>query len=115
MLETSHPPTIYFPPADVRLDCLLETKQSSFCEWKGSASYFDVVAGGVRREHAAWCYREPLPEFVQLTQHYCFYPDRFDCFYGEEKVQSQPGGFYGGWVHSGLVGPFKGERGTSGW
>jgi hypothetical protein len=30
-------------------------------------------------------------------------------------VQAQPGGFYGGWITPELVGPFKGEAGSSGW
>lgn len=115
VLETSHPPTIYFPPVDVDLACLVESTRSSFCEWKGAATYFDVVVENTRRPNAAWSYRKPLPEFEAIAGHICFYPSRFDCFYGEERVVSQDGDFYGGWVHSGLAGPFKGERGTSGW
>jgi len=44
-----------------------------------------------------------------------FYAQAMDaCFVGEERAEPQPGGFYGGWVTSGVVGPFKGEPGT-GW
>ena len=47
VLETSHPPVYYFPPEDVRADCLQAVPQASFCEWKGRARYFDVVVGDI--------------------------------------------------------------------
>ena len=42
VIETSHPPTYYFPPEDVKMNFLKKNKNSSFCEWKGEASYFDL-------------------------------------------------------------------------
>lgn len=44
------------------------------------------------------------------------YPELMDsCTVDGEVVSPQPGGFYGGWITSDLVGPFKGEPGTAGW
>ena len=53
VLETSHPPTIYVPPADVAAECLRAGAGRSLCEWKGIATYFDVAAAASRRSPAA--------------------------------------------------------------
>ena len=116
VLETSHPPTIYIPPGDVAAGCLRPAGGSSLCEWKGIASYFDVVAGGRRAARAAWTYHGPASPYAALRDHIAFYPSRMDaCLLDDELVRSQPGDFYGGWITSDLRGPFKGEPGTLGW
>ena len=116
VLETSHPPTIYIPRADIQMDHLRVSAGSSYCEWKGQASYFDVIANGVEEARAAWTYTVPRPAFEEIAGHISFYPSRMDaCFLGEEKVIAQPGDFYGGWITSKIVGPFKGAPGTWGW
>ena len=116
VLETSHPPTIYVPPADVRGDLLVPARGASVCEWKGRAAYFDVVAGGARSAAAAWTYPDPRAPYAALRDHVAFYPGRVDaCRLDDELVAPQPGDFYGGWVTADLVGPFKGARGTAGW
>ncbi len=116
VLETSHPPVYYFPPADVRMEFLKPAHGGSFCEWKGRARYFDVVVGDRRAERAAWCYPEPVPVFVPITDYLAFYADRIDaCFVGDEQARPQPGGFYGGWITDDIVGPFKGGPGSVGW
>lgn len=112
VLETSHPPAYYLPPADVRLDLLQPAAGRSICEWKGEARYFDLVVGGRRSAAACWCYPDPTAEFVSLKDYLAFYAGRTDgCFVDGEKVVAQPGSFYGGWITSGIVGPFKGEPG----
>ena len=116
VLETSHPPVYYIPPADIRMEMLEPTERQSWCEWKGTARYFDVVVGQRRIDSAAWSYPSPTPAFVSIRDHLAFYPHLMDaCFVGEEQVQAQAGGFYGGWITSNIVGPFKGEPGTRGW
>ena len=116
VLETSHPPTIYLPPEDVRSDLLVAVGRRSFCEWKGDASYFDVEAGDRVESAAAWTYRDPSPRFAALRDFISLYPGRMDaCFVGDERVQAQPGDFYGGWITSDITGPFKGAPGTRGW
>ena len=115
-LETSHPPTYYLPMDAFAPHRLLPASGQSFCEWKGLAVYFDVVAGSVVAERAAWGYPHPTPAFDALRDHVAIYPSAMDaCTVDGEVVAPQPGNFYGGWVTSRVVGPFKGEPGTMGW
>jgi uncharacterized protein (DUF427 family) len=116
VLETSHPPVYYFPPEDILPGALVAIARSSSCEFKGAARYFTVVAGGKRAEDAAWSYPDPSPAFENIRNHVAFYPGRVDtCTVDGEVVVPQPGGFYGGWITSDVVGPFKGGPGTMGW
>ncbi len=114
--ETSHPPVYYIPLEDVD-DALIERVDgSSFCEWKGSASYVDVVSEGKRAPRAGWYYADPVEAFEPIKDHVAFYAGPMDaCYVGDEQVTPQPGGFYGGWITSDVVGPFKGAPGTWGW
>ena len=115
-LETSHPPTYYFPREDVTEGVLQPATGSSFCEWKGSAVYFDVRAGGETLARVAWSYPSPSPPFAMLKDHVAFYAAPFDgCFVDAERVTPQPGGFYGGWITSREAGPFKGVPGSRFW
>ena len=68
VLETSHPPTYYFPPEDVRTELLQPAEERTMCEWKGSASYFNLVAGERRAERAVWTYRQPNGAFAPLKR-----------------------------------------------
>lgn len=118
VLETSHPPVYYVPLADVAAGALEPSGgRGSFCEWKGAATYYDVVGGDGRRvERGAWTYRDPSPGFEEIRDAVAFYPAPMDeCTLDGERVEAQPGGFYGGWITSELVGPFKGGPSTPGW
>jgi uncharacterized protein (DUF427 family) len=116
VLETSHPPNYYFPPDDVAPGVLVPGAGASFCEWKGRAHYFGVRAGDRVEDEAAWAYGTPSPAFAPLRDHVAFYASRMDaCFVDGERVVPQPGGFYGGWITTKVVGPFKGGPGTRGW
>jgi hypothetical protein len=58
----------------------------------------------------------PSPGFEAIRNHIAFYASRVDtCFVGDEQVTPQAGDFYGGWITSNIVGPFKGVAGTEGW
>jgi uncharacterized protein (DUF427 family) len=113
--ETAGPPVVYLPRADVSPAALQASPGSTFCEWKGSATYFDVHAGGRRAERAAWTYEDPSPAFAELCGHIAFYPGRVECYLDDERVLPQPGQFYGGWITAEITGPFKGEPGSEGW
>jgi uncharacterized protein (DUF427 family) len=116
VLETAGPPTIYIPRADVEDDLLRPTRHHSFCEWKGRASYLDVVVGDRTAPRAAWTYPRPKRGYEVLVDHVSFYPGRVDaCYLGGELVRPQPGRFYGGWITDDIVGPFKGIRGSGWW
>lgn len=116
VLETSHPPNYYFPRDDVVFDALERTEGRSFCEFKGRAHYYTVRAGDRIESDAAWGYDAPSMAYASLAGHVAFYAGRMDaCFVDGERVTPQPGGFYGGWITSKVVGPFKGGPGTRGW
>ena len=115
-LETSHPPSYYFPPADIAPLVLQPSRRRSFCEWKGEAIYFDVVVRDETLRDVAWSYPDPNPAFRSLRDHVAFYAWPFDgCFVDDERVTPQPGNFYGGWISSDVAGPFKGAPGTGSW
>jgi uncharacterized protein (DUF427 family) len=116
LLETSHPPTYYIPPKNVRMDLLEATDRRTFCEFKGSARYFTLRVGDRVAEDCAWTYPDPTPGYAELRDHVAFFAGKVDeCWVGDAKVQPQPGGFYGGWITPDLEGPFKGGPGTGGW
>jgi uncharacterized protein (DUF427 family) len=115
VLETFHPPTWYLPVEDVRTEHLRPSTRTSVCEWKGAASYFDVVVGDAGSSDAAWCYLAPSPSYEALRDHVAFYAGRLHVTVDGEVVRPQPGGFYGGWITDDVIGPFKGGPGTRGW
>lgn len=116
VLETSHPPAYYLPYASFVEGCLVPVGGTTFCEFKGTASYFDVVAGGHRAARGAWTYRHPSPGYEAVVDHVAVMPGAMDrCTVDGEVVEPQAGGFYGGWITSRVVGPFKGGPGTVGW
>ncbi|UCC87399.1 MAG: DUF427 domain-containing protein [Anaerolineales bacterium] len=116
VLETSHPPVYYIPPEDIKMEHLELNTHTTLCEWKGQAAYYTLIVGGKQAENAAWSYASPTQGFEAIQGYVAFYPHLMDaCFVGGEQVQPQAGGFYGGWVTSDIVGPFKGGPGTWGW
>lgn len=116
VLETSHPPTYYLPPEDVREELLRPAGGGTICEWKGQARYFDVVVGDARAEAAAWEYAEPWQGFEELAGRVAFYAAAMErCIVDDEVVDAQAGSYYGGWITSDVTGPFKGAPGTAGW
>lgn len=116
VLETSHPPS-YYLPRDAFLDGVLhEASGSTWCEWKGQASYFDLVVGSTTARSAAWTYLKPSKGFEAIAGAISVMPGTVDrCLVNDEVVVAQPGGFYGGWITSKVAGPFKGPPGTLGW
>lgn len=115
--ETSQAPGFYLPPADVDTGVLRRSGSVTVCEWKGVATYWDLVVGGVATvADAAWSYDDPRPGYEAITGYLAFYPQRVDqCRVDGEVVAAGEGGFYGGWITSAVVGPFKGGAGTWGW
>lgn len=116
VLETSHPPTYYIPQSDIRMDLLSQTAKRTFCEFKGGAGYWTLNAGDRTSKDCAWSYADPSKGYEAIRDHLAFYASRVDeCYVDEERVQAQSGDFYGGWITSDIVGPFKGGPGTWGW
>lgn len=115
VLETSHAPTYYIPRRDVAMHHLVKSSNQTFCEWKGSATYFDLIAGRLSIQSVGWTYERPTPGFIEIWGFLAFYPDWLECYLDGERALAQAGGFYGGWITSDVVGPFKGEPGTRNW
>jgi uncharacterized protein (DUF427 family) len=116
VLETSHPPTYYLPGGAFLDGFLRPTAGRTYCEWKGQASYADLVTDRGTAARAAWTYPDPVAGFEALVGHYAVMPGLVDeCRVDGERVLPQEGGFYGGWITSRVVGPFKGGPGSYGW
>jgi uncharacterized protein (DUF427 family) len=116
VLETSHPPVYYLPRATFPDGLLVGAPGSSLCEFKGAARYLDVRVGEKVARRAAWYYPEPWPGYEGLRDRVALFPAAMDsCEVDGEQVIPQEGGFYGGWITSRVVGPFKGGPGTLGW
>ena len=114
VLETASPPTYYLPAAAIQWQQLVRTPHRSHCEWKGEATYW-ALAGEPAGQPVAWSYENPSPRFTAIDGAVSFYPARVACYVDGERVQPQPGEFYGGWVTGAIAGPFKGGPGTGHW
>lgn len=116
VLETSQPPAYYLPRADIDTALLVASANRSMCEWKGVASYWSLAVDGRVDREVAWSYEQPTAGFAPIAHHLAFYAQAVDeCWVGDERVTPNPGTFYGGWITSKVVGPFKGGVGTLGW
>ena len=117
VLETSHPPVYYIPPSNLKSEYLKpSTQHRSFCEWKGFASYYDLIVEERVISNAGWYYPQPNEDFAPIKNYVAFYPSKMDaCYVDGELVQAQAGDFYGGWITKDIVGPFKGGVGSWGW
>lgn len=115
VLETSHPPTYYIPASDVAMQRLMcVAGKTSFCEFKGTAQYWALTDDPERI--VAWSYASPSSGFEAIADHLCFCASQVDeAWVGDERAKAQASDFYGGWITSKVVGPFKGPPGTSGW
>ena len=114
VLETASPPTFYLPPQDVNRDLLIALTNRTYCEWKGEARYW-ALASDRDKKSVGWNYPEPTAPYEVIKAYFSFYPAAVACFVDGQKVRPQPGKFYGGWVTDEIVGPFKGEPGSSDW
>ena len=115
VLETSHPPSWYIPPSDIRKEFLQPESKGSHCEWKGAAHYWSISVGNQTLQNVAWSYPRPTAPFAAIANYVALYPGTLECFVDGERVKAQPGGFYGGWITKDVAGPFKGAPGTWGW
>ena len=116
VLETSSPPVYYLPEEDIEMKYFIKSEGKSFCEWKGVASYYTIKVHDKTAVNAAWYYPDPSPAYISIKNYIAIYPQKMDaCFVDGEIARPQSGEFYGGWITSDIVGPFKGEPGTEGW
>lgn len=96
VLETHHAPSYYLPHAAV-LAGLQVAAGSSFCEWKGHARYFDMIAGDSIVPHAAWSYDRRTARFARLASDITFCAGLIDeAWMGDTRAILQSGDIYGG-------------------
>ncbi len=112
-LEKGIPPDYYIPVEDVRMEHLQPTERTTFCEFKGTASYFHVKAGDRVVEEAAWSYGGSPEGAKSIEGYIAFYPNPMDaCYVDDEQVSVRNSDFYAGWVTSDIEGPFVGDAGV---
>lgn len=78
VFETSLAPKLYVSKAAVRTDLLHRTTTSSYCNYKGDATYWSAHVGDTIVEDVAWSYEDPLPESLPIAGHLCFDAARVD-------------------------------------
>jgi uncharacterized protein (DUF427 family) len=76
--EASYPPVQYIPRRDVDMDALTRSEDTTYCPYKGDASYYSVPIGGDRSRNAVWTYETPFEAMAQIKDYIAFYPDRVD-------------------------------------
>ncbi len=76
--EASYPPVQYIPRKDVDMNLLQRTDHSSYCPFKGDASYYSIPSGGEKSVNAVWSYENPYPSVGQIKDYVAFYPSRVD-------------------------------------
>jgi uncharacterized protein (DUF427 family) len=76
--EASYPPVQYIPRRDVDMAALMRSEHTSYCPYKGDASYYSIPAGGDRSRNAVWTYEAPFEAMAQIKDYVAFYPDRVD-------------------------------------
>jgi uncharacterized protein (DUF427 family) len=76
--EASYPPVQYIPRRDVDMAALTRSEHTTYCPYKGDASYYNIPAGGDRSRNAVWTYETPFEAMAQIRDYVAFYPDRVD-------------------------------------
>ena len=75
--EANHPPVRYIPLADVDQSLLTPSELTTYCPYKGDASYYSIV-GQDQGTDAVWFYDHPYPAVAEIKDHVAFYPDRVE-------------------------------------
>ena len=76
--EASYPAVFYIPREDADMSLLSRTEHTSWCPYKGEASYYSITPGGARAVNAIWTYETPHEAVSAIKDHLAFYPDRVD-------------------------------------
>jgi len=76
--EAAYPPVQYIPRRDVDMTALIRSEHTTYCPYKGDASYYSIPAGGNRSLNAVWTYETPFEAMTLIKDYVAFYPDRVD-------------------------------------
>jgi uncharacterized protein (DUF427 family) len=74
--ESDYPAVQYVPLSDVAADMLHRTETSTYCPYKGDASYYSVRVDGSELTDVVWTYETPYPAVAEIAGHVAFYPDK---------------------------------------
>src|SRR5258706_14343049 len=76
--ESTYPVAYYIPLADVDQNLLRRTDHSTYCPYKGDASYYTVVTPERELENSVWSYETPYPAVQSIEKRVAFYTDRLE-------------------------------------
>jgi uncharacterized protein (DUF427 family) len=76
--EADYPPVRYVPIADVDRSQLTASELTTYCPYKGDASYYSIAPDGERGADAVWFYGDPHPAVAEIKGHVAFYSDRVE-------------------------------------
>jgi uncharacterized protein (DUF427 family) len=76
--EAAYQAVQYIPRRDVDMAALARSDHTTWCPYKGEASYYSIPAGGERSANAVWTYETPFPAMAAIKDYVAFYPDRID-------------------------------------
>ncbi len=74
------PPRVYFPRQDVELGYMSRTERTTYCPYKGDASYFTILMDGEFADNSVWSYERPFPAMEAITGRLSFYPDKVEVY-----------------------------------
>lgn len=90
VLETQQAPVYYFRREDVRMDLAQSTEHTSFCPFKGEASYWTLTVGDKTVENVFWSYETPYVEVPGMKDLIGIYWNRMDAWYEDGAQVGQP-------------------------
>ncbi len=76
--EANYPPVHYIPRQDADMAALARSHTTSYCPYKGEASYFSIATDGKQSVDAIWTYETPYDAVAGIKDHLAFYADRVD-------------------------------------
>jgi uncharacterized protein (DUF427 family) len=83
--EASYPGVLYVPNEDVDRSVLADSQTTTYCPYKGEASYYSIAAGDQEIDDAIWYYPEPYPAVGEIAGHVAFYADRVQIDVGQSR------------------------------
>ncbi|MFP6728774.1 MAG: DUF427 domain-containing protein [Alphaproteobacteria bacterium] len=90
MYELGHAPVYYVPSDDLSQALLTESDHSTYCPYKGDASYWSLTVDGRLVENVVWAYLDPYPEMASLVELRGIYWDRMDAWFHDGTQASEP-------------------------
>lgn len=76
VFETALAPVLYVDPAHVRVDLLRPSSTTSYCNYKGWATYWSAIIEDTLTKDVAWSYAQPLAESAAVAGFFSFDPTR---------------------------------------